>query len=81
MPKKFNFFKDVYDPLAQRLKPVAKAIMPALTDKAVDKIQQFKKGGVVKGKKGKPTVAVVHAGEHVLTKKQKDMMLKALGSK
>jgi hypothetical protein len=78
MPKKFNFFKDVYDPLAQRLKPVAKALMPALQDKAVEKIQQFKKGGVVKGKKGKAKLAVVHGGEHVLTKRQKDAMLKAL---
>ncbi len=78
MPKKFNFFKDVYDPLAQRLKPVAKAIMPALQDKAVEKIQQFKKGGAVKGKKGKATMAIVHGGEHVLTKRQKDAMLKAL---
>jgi hypothetical protein len=78
MGKKFNFFKDVYDPLATRLKPVAKVLMPALTDKAVQKIQQFKKGGAVKGKKGKATVAVVHGGEHVLTKRQKDAMLKAL---
>ena len=78
MPKKFNFFRDVYDPVAQRLKPVAKAIIPALQDKAVEKIQQFKKGGPVKGKTGKAKLAVVHAGEHVLTKKQKDAMLKAL---
>lgn len=81
MAKKFNFFKDVYDPLAQRVKPVAKAILPALTSKAVEKIAQFKKGGPVKGKVGKAKLAVVHGGEHVLTKKQKDAMLKALGSK
>ena len=81
MPKKFNFFKDVYDPLATRLKPVTSTLIPALTNKAVEKVQAFKKGGVVKGKAGKAKLAVVHGGEHVLTKKQKDAMLKALGAK
>lgn len=78
MPRKFNFFKDVVDPLGKRLKPVAQPILGALTNKAVEKIQSFKKGGVVKGKQGKPVLIKAHGGEHVLTKKQKDAILRAL---
>jgi hypothetical protein len=82
MPKKFNFFKDVYDPLATRLKPVTKALIPALTNKAVEKVQSFSKGGRVRGgKTGKPVMVKAHVGEHVLTKKQRESMLKALGAK
>ena len=78
MAKKFNFLRDVYDPVAKRLKPVMKPLTQALTEKGVEKIQSFKKGGVVKGKAGKPVLIKAHGGEHVLKKKQKEHILTEL---
>lgn len=66
MPKKFNFFKDVYDPLAQRIKPIAKPLLGTLANKAGEKIQALKTGGRVKGKKNAPKMVKMHGGEYVL---------------
>jgi hypothetical protein len=66
MGKKFNFFKDVYDPLAKRVKPIAKPLLGLLADKAGEKIQSLKTGGRVKGKKNAPKKVLAHGGEFIL---------------
>lgn len=66
MPKKFNFLKDVYNPVAKVLKPVARPIIGALTNKAVEKIASFKTGGVVPGPRGKPRLIMAHGGEGIV---------------
>jgi GH24 family phage-related lysozyme (muramidase) len=38
-----------------------------------EEIQQFAKGGVVKGKKGEPKLAIVHAGERVIPNESKNV--------
>lgn len=65
MPK-FNFFKDVYDPLAQRIKPIAKPLLATLANKAGEKVQALKTGGRVRGKKNAPKMVKMHGGEYVL---------------
>jgi len=65
--KPFNFLKDVYNPVAKVLKPVAKPVISALTNKAVEKIASFKTGGRVSGGKvGTPKLIKAHVGEHIL---------------
>lgn len=66
MGKKFNFFKDVYDPLAKRVKPIAQPLIGLLADKAGEKIQSLKTGGRVKGKKNAAKMVKMHGGEYVL---------------
>ena len=82
---KFNFFKDVINPLkkdvisplAKSLSPVAKPIVGALTQQATNKIQSLKTGG-----KAKPGLAILHKNEYVLpanvkpTKAQKAVVAK-----
>ena len=44
-------------------------------------IQNFKRGGKIKGRKGKAVMIKAHAGERVLTEKQQRRMKRRMGGK
>jgi len=56
------------------LAPLAMSLLPSV----LGKVFNFKTGGKVPGKKGKAVVAVVHAGERVLTPEQNKMYEKKM---
>jgi len=45
-------------------------VLGSIASGLIGKLLKFEDGGMVKVKKGKPTLAVVHGGERVLTAKQ-----------
>lgn len=59
-------------------------VLGSLASGLIGKLFHFEDGGMVKGKKGKPVLAVVHGGERVLSQKQNqkyEKMMKDKGMK
>jgi hypothetical protein len=63
--------------MAGLIAPILGALAPTL----LSKIFKFKEGGMVKGKKGKAVLAMVHGGERVLTPAQNKVYEKVMKEK